>query len=223
MAELVKAKEPFIFHTRLNLTELTGLKAAGLSQLLRLIKKIPDSSIYHHTHDFLQRHQYLQPEPPNDFASWVADVLGEAELGERLAAIDTVQYRTIAELRQTIARTISAHLASHPRAKKRFAGPGEEFYFLRSISFIAPTGRQASDLREFVEALGQITLDSLYFHVFEARLRLPGGKNDFANWIETSLGDRKLAGRVSSLDPYAYTLDDLRKTLIRIIEKRIFS
>ena len=38
MPELTKAKEPFRFCTRLHLSELTGLRAATLSQLLDLIK-----------------------------------------------------------------------------------------------------------------------------------------------------------------------------------------
>ncbi|HCD38372.1 MAG TPA: hypothetical protein DEQ77_06580, partial [Candidatus Omnitrophica bacterium] len=70
MAELYKAKEPFRFFTRLHLTELTGLRASILSQFLSLIKEVGGASIYHHTHRFLQQHQYLSPEPPNDFAYW---------------------------------------------------------------------------------------------------------------------------------------------------------
>jgi len=64
MEEFIKAKEPFRFYTRLHLSELTGLRAATLQQLLELIRKVPGSSIYHHTHRFLQQHQYLSPEPP---------------------------------------------------------------------------------------------------------------------------------------------------------------
>ncbi|MEW6680837.1 MAG: DUF5752 family protein, partial [bacterium] len=64
MSELIKAKEPFRFYTRLHLSELTGLKASTLSQLVELIKQVPGSCIYHHTHRFLQQHQYLSPLPP---------------------------------------------------------------------------------------------------------------------------------------------------------------
>ncbi len=74
---MIEAKEPFKFYTRLHLTELTGLRAINLSQLAALIRKVPGSSIYHHTHRFLQQHQYLSPEPPNDFAYWVSEILGE--------------------------------------------------------------------------------------------------------------------------------------------------
>jgi len=221
MLELIKAKEPFRFYTRLHLSELTGLRAATLGQLLDLVKKVPGSCIYHHTHRFLQQHQYLSPEPPNDFAYWVTDVLGEDELGERLASIDTMRYSTIRRLREEIAATIQDYLRNNPLAELKFAREGEEFHFIKSVSFILPTNYVAYDLGEFVDILKKITIDSIYFHIFEARLRLEKGTNDFSNWMETSIGNKELADNVSSLDPYTCTLEDLRKTIIKIIERRI--
>jgi len=219
--DLTKAKEPFRFCTRLHLSELTGFKASTLDQLLALIKEVPGSCIYHHTHRFLQQHQYLSPEPPNDFAFWVADVLGEDELGEMLVSIDTMQYPTIRDLREKIVLTIENYLRDNPLAKIRFARSGEEFHFIKSISFLLPTNHAAYDLKEFAETLRKITLDSIYFHIFEARLRLEKPTNDFSLWIEHSLGDNELADHISSFDPYTRTLDDLRKTLILMIEERI--
>jgi hypothetical protein len=221
MPELIKAKEPFRFCTRLHLSELTGLRAATLGQLLTIIKEVPGSCIYHHTHRFLQQHQYLSPEPPNDFAYWVTDILGEDELGEKLASIDTVQYPTIRLLREKIASTIEKYLKDNPLAKMKFAHVGEEFHFIKSISFILPTNYAAYDLKEFVQILKKITIDSIYFHIFEARLRLEKPTNDFSFWIENSLGDKKLGEAISGFDPYTCTLEDLRKRLVQIIEKRI--
>jgi hypothetical protein len=221
MSEQIKAKEPFKFYTRLHLSELTGLRATTLGQLLELIKTISGSCIYHHTHRFLQQHQYLSPEPPNDFAYWVADVLGEDELGERLASIDTMQYSTIRALREKIVMTIEDYLKNNPLAKLKFARSGEEFHFIKSVSFILPTNYIASDLKEFMEILKKVTIDSIYFHIFEARLRLEKQTNDFSYWIENALGDKKLADNISSFDPYTRTLEDLRKTVIQIIERRI--
>ncbi|MFH1397413.1 MAG: DUF5752 family protein [Candidatus Omnitrophota bacterium] len=221
MPLLIKAREPFNFYTRLHLSELTGLRATTLGQLLSLIKRIPGSSIYHHTHRFLQQHQYLSPEPPNDFAYWVTEVLGEDELGEKLESIDTIQYSTIRTLREKIVSTIEGYLKNNALAKLRFARNGEEFHFMKSVSFVLLTGYTVEDLKEFTEALRKITIDSVYFHFFEARLRLKHVGNDFSNWIEYSLGDKKLADEISSLDPYTQTLENLRNTLIKIIEKRI--
>jgi hypothetical protein len=214
-----KAKEPFRFHTRLHLTELTGLRAMNLSQLLELIKDVPGSSIYHHTHRFLQQHQYLSPEPPNDFAYWVTEILGEDELGERLSSIDTISYSTIRGLRDKIVETISDYLKDNAMAKLRFAREGEEFYFIKSVSFILPTDYVASDLKEFADILKKVTIESIYFHVFESRLRLEKNDNDFSNWIGTSLGNKELAIRISKLDPYTHTLEGLRNNLVEMVER----
>lgn len=221
MIELTKAKETFRFFTRLHLSELTGLRAVTLSQLLDIIKEVPGSCIYHHTHRFLQQHQYLSPEPPNDFAFWVGGVLGEDELAERLASIDTVQYTTIRSLRDKIAMTIENYLESDPSARLKFARIGEEFHFIKSVSFVIPTNYEVSDLKEFVDVLEKITIDSIYFHIFEARLRLEKKTNDFSNWIETSICDKELADKISRLDPYTRTLEDLRRAIIGIIKMRI--
>ncbi|MDO8662512.1 MAG: DUF5752 family protein [Candidatus Omnitrophota bacterium] len=221
MQNLIKAKEPFRFCTRLHLSELTGLKAANLGELLKLVKEAPDSCIYHHTHRFLQQHQYLSPEPPNDFAYWVNEVLGERGLGEKLLNIDTIQYSSIGELRERIALTIEEYLRSRPLAIFKFARSQEEFHFIKSISFIIPTDYLVYDLKEFKEILKKVTIDSVYFHVFEARLRLGRKTNDFSNWIEFSLGEEGLADKIFKLNPYTYTLEELRSKIISLAENDI--
>lgn len=221
MPEPIKAVQPFRLFTRLHLSELTGLKAANIDELLELIKSVSGSCIYHHTHRFLQQHQHLSPEPPNDFAYWVSNVLGELALGERLASIDTIQFPTIRNLREKIVDVIEKYLQRNPAIQTKYVSKGAEFYFIKSISFILPTNYYAHDLKELAEILKKTTIDSIYYHVFEARLRLEKGSNDFSSWIEKYFGDKKLADKISRLDPYTYTLEDLRKTLIKIIEKSI--
>ncbi|MCM8792693.1 MAG: DUF5752 family protein, partial [Candidatus Omnitrophica bacterium] len=205
MSELIKATQPFRFFTRLHLSELTGLKATNIIELLELIKEVPGSCIYHHTHRFLQQHLYLSPEPPNDFAYWISEILGEEELGERLASIDTLGFPTIRALREKIVEVIEDYIKKNPYIKLKFASPDEAFYFIKSRSFILPTNYIAYDLEEFVKIIKKITIDSIYFHIFEARLRLEKKTNDFSFWIEDSLGNKKLANEISCLDPYTRT------------------
>ena len=221
MPEFVRAKEPFNFYTRLNLPELTGLRASTIGQLLALIKKVPGSCIYHHTHRFLQQHLCLSPEPPNDFAYWVAEVLGEDELGEQLASLDIVRFSGIESLRDKITSTVEEYLKNTPTAKLKFASEGQEFHFIKSLSFIMPTKYIAYDLKEFADIIKLITIDSIYFHIFESRLRLERGDNDFSNWIEFSTADKYLANKISRIDPYSYSLEGLREALIKMIEARI--
>ena len=221
MNALNKAKEPFKFYTQVSIPELTGLKAANLQELLDLIKTVPGSVIYHHTHRFLQQHQYLSPEPPNDFAYWITGILGEEELGELLYSIDTIQYTSIRELRDEIIRTIENYIVQHPRSLHKFATLGEEFHFVKSVSFVFQTPYTASDLKEFQAILQRVTINSIYFHMFESRLRIGRGANDFSNWLEDSLSEKKLANKIASLDPYTHTMENLRITLIKLIEKTI--
>jgi len=223
MKELARAREPFNFHTRLNLQELTGIRACTIPQLLKHLKTVPGSCIYYHTHRFLQQHQYLSPEPPNDFAHWVSEALGEDQLSEQLSSIDTIQFPSIRELREKLIATIANYLEKNPSSATRSARSDEEFYFIKSVSFVIPTEYVANDLGEFVEILRKITINAIYFHIFEARLRLEKGTNDFSNWIETSLGDQELARQLARLDPYTYTLEELRKTIITLVKHRISS
>ena len=216
---LKKATEPFRFYSRLHLREVTGLKARDLTELLNTLKKVPGSVIYYHTHNFLEEHQYLIPEPANDFALWVSDELGDEVLGEKLASIDTFGFPTIAALRARIVGVIEDYLSKNPDG--RTAPQGREFRFIRSISVVLPTPYVAHDLREFIEVLRKISINSLSFHIFESRLRLQKGVNDFSIWIEACLGDKDLADRLAYLDPYNYTLENLRSTMIQLVEKRI--
>ena len=82
---------------------------------------------------------------------------------------------------------------------------------------------RATDLKELADILKKATIDSIYFHIFESRLRLEKGKNDISLWIEKAMGDKSLADKISRLDPYTFTLDDLREMLVSLIERSIRS
>ena len=221
MKEARGATAPFRFYTRLQMTELTGRRASNLQELTDTLRGVSGSSIYHHTHRFLQQHQSLSPEPPNDFAYWIAGELGEEALAERLYSLDIMRFDSIRALREAIVATIEGYVRTNPLASLKFAAEGGEFHFLKSVSFIMPTRYEARDLREFADILSRITVDSIYYHVFESRLRLEKGKNDFSKWFEDCLGDRELAALVERLDPYTQTLEDLRRNLLRGIERSL--
>lgn len=210
-----RGKNPFYFYTHLELRESTGLKARNARELVNIIKDVPGSVIYYHTHVFLQQHQFVSPEPPNAFAYWVTNVLGEEVLGERLGSIDICQFQTIRQLREKIIEIIEGFLFD---AKEiRNAPPGKEFDFTKSKSFVLPTPYTVYNLEEMVEALKKVTIRSIDFHIFNARLRLEKGINDFSHWIDDSLGYPKLASQLENFDPYTYTLEGLRYHIIDII------
>ena len=219
MAQLNRALEPFEFHSRLNLTLLTGRRARDLAELVENLKSVPGSVVYHHTHHFLVQHQFLSPEPPNDFAYWVSNILLEERLGEELAAIDVLRFSTIHDLRDALVRVVQAHLDRVTDV--RAAPPGMEFHFMRSVSFVLKTGLQAHDLKEFRDALEHASLSSISYHMFDARLRLERGDNDFSKWIETALGEKQLAAALRTMDPYTQTEEGLRGSMIAMINRRL--
>lgn len=213
------AKEPFRFFTRFTLPLLTGIAARDLKELLEHLKAVPESVIYYHTHRFLQEHQYLVPEPPNDFAYWVTNMLQDERLGERLAAIDTLQFNSLTDLRQALVSAIEDHLKRMPNSHA--VPEKKEFHFMRAIRFSVPTEHRAYDLAEFADHLKKVSISSLYLHVFEARLRPPLGINDFSLWFEKELGEKALAKQVADLDPYIHTLEGLRSQILGFIETRL--
>jgi hypothetical protein len=209
--------KPFQFFTSLVLEESLGLRAEKLSTLLKLLRTVPTSSVYYHTHHFLLRHHYLIHEPANDFAYWVRAILAEETLGELLASVDTMEYADLEDLRGALADTIERYLKDHPSAKMKFASPGEEFFFVKSIHVIMPTPHKVSTLAEFAQALQRVTVRSIYFHMFEARLRLKRPVNDFSKWLKEQLGLDALAASVARLNPYDHSLEDLRRRILEYI------
>jgi|WetSurMetagenome_2_1015567.scaffolds.fasta_scaffold491740_1 hypothetical protein len=206
--------DDFRFCTKLDQTLLLGVKARSTQELLEGIRSAPHSSIYYHTHRFLLAHHYLTPEPSNDFAYWVTEVLGDPVLGERLSSIDIVGYHTIADLQEHLVELVEEHL--HSGRKLRDCPSGEEFHFMASRLFVLQTSQVARTLGEFVEHLKHASVASLYYHVFDARLRLANGENDFSSWFR-SLSIPALADEVIRLDPYTYTLEGLRKRLLVLV------
>lgn len=212
--------EPFHFQTSLVLQEATGLRASRLSVLAKLLRTVPEACLYHHTHYFLLSHHYLTPEPSNDFAYWVTEVLGEEPLGELLSSVDIMEHTSLQSLREKFVGIIEGYLQRIPSARLKFASPGEEFYFVKSVHVIMPTPFQASTLAEFADALEKVSVHCLYFHIFAARLRVGRPSNDFALWVER-LGYPALAKDLAQLDPYAHTLETLRSLLLSLVRRQL--
>jgi Family of unknown function (DUF5752) len=208
----MKHDEPFNFYTERRLVALTGLKATTLEQLLQGIRDVPGSSIFYHTHHEYLSHHFETPVYTNNFAMWVSEALQEERLSEKLAAIDLLAFPSIRQLRETFVWTIESDLEAHPRPA-RICPPGDEFHFCRSKSFIMTTGLTAADPAEFFAVLPHVTNVSLFYHFFEARLRLERPTNDFSQWLGWR-GESKLAAAIDKLDPYAMTLDELRDRIV---------
>lgn len=205
--------KPFYFFTQLHLVKLLGIKAKNPVELLELLKKVPTSSVYYHTHVFLQKQQFLAS---SDFAYWISNVLNLKELGEEFASVDTINFKNIEELRKEFIKILTDYISKGKYIAECLEG--QEFYFMDCVTFVLSTPYVANNLEEFNETLSKISTNSLYFHMFESRMRLGKDENDFAVWLK-SIGEKKLAEEISKLDPYAITLDGLRRRIIALIKK----
>lgn len=206
---------PFAFMTSSSLVTVTGRRAGDVRELLAGIREVPGSSIYHHSHQAYREWQTFDRAPVHDFGYWTGEVLRERSLGEKLAAVDPTQYDDIRGFRQELVGVIEAHLAGQPLLNR--CPPGSEFTFCQSISMISHTGISARTVDEFVTALGRVTNRSLYYHLFEARLRLRRPDNDFSIWFLDQLGKPDLAGQISRLDISVHSLDQIRARLFVIM------
>jgi hypothetical protein len=206
----------FHFYSEYNLPILLGIKARNVHELLENIKTVPPGSIYYHTHRFLKMHHYLVPEPPNDFSYWLRNTLNLRELGEKVASVNIASMKSLEELRSKMIDVIDSF---HSKEAYTLHCPeGDEFQFMSCKTFCMPLNRSASNLKEFVSILENITINSFYYHVFETQLRLNKSRNDFAEWFE-KIGEKELAEQVSTLDPYTKTLEGLRQSIITLVKK----
>jgi len=73
------------------------------------------------------------------------------------------------------------------------------------------TGEIANSLETFDQKLEIINGDSVMFH-FQ--------RNDFQNWIKTSIGDDVLAERINHINRQL-PIEDLRKQLVKTVQARI--
>ena len=213
------ADAAFHFSASATLTIATNWRARDLAELAGHLREAPGAVVYYHTHHFLAQHHYLSPEPPNDFAYWVAAVLQEDRLGEQLAAIDLMQFRSLQVLRDRLVAMIEGYLEA--RGELRTAPAGEEFHFREAVTFVVPTGQVAHDLAEFAACTERAGFGSLAFHFFDARLRLERGENDFSEWLREALGEAALAAAVARLDPYTFTMEGLRQAVVRLVRTRL--
>ena len=216
-SEAVNPGEAFVFHTEQHLVVLTGRNAKNLAELLEHLHKVSGSSIFYHTHYLFLTHNFGKPRFHNEFANWASHALQEEGLAERLTAIDLLAMTSIHDLRAAIVTAVEKYLDGGRRLRE--CPPADEFHFCEAKSFVSPTGLVAHDASELFEMVGRVTDACLYFHFFEARLRLERPTNDFSLWLRNR-GEPRLAQAIDRLDPYDATLAELREQIVRIGKRR---
>jgi len=205
----------FSFRDLVFITKSTGLKASTLKELRDTLAEVSEECIFHHTYQYFAK-GHIQ-EYTNDFAHWAGENLEERALAEQLSNIDPYSFKSISNLRKEFLSAIDFYMAEFPEPREVL--PGEEFYFNESISFVFPAGIRAKNLAEFLIALKFLDESSIYYHFFEARVRLKKEEDDFSKWVDEVLEETELAEEMKSIDPFMHNMHGIREHLIEIIER----
>lgn len=198
--------------------ELTAKKAATLEEFRDILKEIGESSVFCHTHQAFREYDFARGTSTNDFAYWAREALREETLAERFASIDIREYTNLKDLKEAILNKVEEYIGERGGELRRVPR-GKEFHFCEATSVAMPTKYEARTLEEFAYALKKIGGRSLFYHFFEARLRLGRPTNDFSYWILDNLGEKELAERIDRIDPYMYTSDGLREKILELVEE----
>ncbi|MEA1943748.1 MAG: DUF5752 family protein [Euryarchaeota archaeon] len=206
----------FIFYKARYQFELTGKKARDLHEFLAVIKEIDESAIFDHIYHALLDYHLLPLEYPNDFAYWIADVLHEPVLAERLADLDLREFHDLGALRNKLIEIIEDYLAMHDVTSR--ADIGQEFHFVRCISVVFPTRYVATNMNEALETLKEIDLDSIFYYFIASRLLGGGHYKALSQWILDN-DSHGLMEKLDNLYPYGFAnINAMRDEIVRIIE-----
>ena len=207
--------QPFDFRACISVLKSTGKKARNLRELRDIISVVSEDCLFHHTYQYFLKGHVL--EYTNDFAHWAGESLEERALAERLANIDPYDLGSIDAVRRALVDAIDDYLVHFPEPREAMAS--DEFYFNETVSLVFPVGVRARNLAEFLAAIKYVDAACIYYHFFEARMRLGSGKDDFSSWMDQALGKTELALKVRSIDPFMHSLEDIRRHLIDVVEE----
>jgi hypothetical protein len=213
------ARSPFYFNSASHLLRIGREKATTLMELLEAIRACPESSIFQHTFQTLAEHHFISSGFSNDFSHWAFASCNEVELAERLAAIDVREFTSIATLRERLIHIMESYLQKNPRAAARVAM--EPFYLMASDLVVVPTPYVARNLEEFADGLRKVSIHAIYYHFIDARLRLKLNSNDFSVWLDKELDLPQVADKVNRIDIYTSTLEDVRRSIVKLIESDV--
>jgi hypothetical protein len=210
-------EHPFSFTGCWELREMVGRSARDEQQLREAIEEIPLDSLSYHTHSFFLRHSYIAGPYPNDFATWAAIQVRDRVLGEKLGILDPYDFESLEALRSDLVNIIDEHLSQLQIIPRVIYG--EPFHFMQSRIIEVPTGREARSLMEFRTILATVDVSAVYYHNFEAILRLGRRMGDFALWIEEQLDLPELARKISRVDFYMTSLESVRRQIITLCDE----
>jgi uncharacterized protein DUF5752 len=215
----VEARWPFHFNTSAHLLLIGKERAASLNEFLQALRSCSDASIFQHMFRTLHEHHFIREGFSNDFAQWALTACNEPGLAERLGSVDIRDFTSVASVRERVVAIVESLVQEKPAAAARQVS--EPFYFCASDVMVMPTPFVARTLTEFIDGLEHVTVHSIHHHFIEARLRLRLTSNDFSLWLEEEAGMKEVARSVNRIDLYMGTLEDVRRQIVRIVERAL--
>ncbi len=209
------AENPFVFAECFILPMPIGRTAQNLRELLEALRDVDDSVLHYHLWQSRMAISHPTVEYPNDFAFWADKILQDSRLAEKLSAIDPFSYENTEQIRDALVDLLEEYLGDLPYAAN--ARPEFELHFCEASTVVIHSRVSARTLPEFCSALEKVGLDSIYYHMVDARWRLRAIKmDDFSSWIKNSYGLRDLASAIHGIDVSLYTLDEVRRAVIEL-------
>lgn len=210
----------FKFYDTIALLSPTGQKASNLKEFLNILEQSEDKVIFHHLYQSHIKYCLKVGEFPNDFANWAAYELEDMALAEKLANFDPYDFKTVVQTKENLVEIIEEHMWDLPTIP--WVRSGSEFWFSSATSIVLPLDIKISTLKEFRKALNIIPDSSLYFHFCEARkIRKEKKHDDFSLWIENNFEKKELVRKIREIDFYFFSLEEIRKKLIGILENEL--
>jgi hypothetical protein len=195
-----------------------GLRANTELHLMELIASVPAESIYYHTVRSLLRRRVVPTAFPDDFATWVAVELRDLGLAERLAFPSPFDFPDIESFRDSLLAIFDDHLSRLSVVPGTLYG--NPFHFLRSHLVAVPLDTRANDLESLRNAMAEVDDSSIYFHAVECAAQGRQPQSTFTAWVHVALGRPELAAELR-LDPFIFSLQQLRAHLLRILDRHL--
>ena len=191
----------------------TGVRAKNLKELRDQLLTIHPESIFYHFWAKKLRSSFEKPEYNNDFASWTYSNLHDIKLAERLSLINPGMLSDTEDLRRKLIEVVELSLEENKSSIN--TKEGEQFQFIRSEIVVFDTEHTISKPEELMELLPNLSLGSIYFHFIDSKIR----SDDISSWLSLfGDEDKGLTQQISKLDPYFFTLSELRIKVSQIFK-----
>ena len=191
----------------------TGIRAQNLKELRDQLLTIHPESIYYHFWAKKLRPGFEEPEYNNDFATWAYKNLHDNKTAERLSLINPGMFSNIEEIRSKLIEVVNLSLKESKSSIN--AKENEKFQFTRSDIVLFDTGHLISNPEELAEILPTLSLGSIYFYF----ICTEDTSEDISSWL-SQFGSKyeKLAEQTTKLDPYFFTLSEIRTKVSQIFK-----